>query len=252
MYRNNIASSLQYLLSFCRLSQNITDDFASTISIYQAYNGTLQIHIQETDEPVRLPVQLAGRWGQMNWNSVRREKKYFGIGPTRAAKAGQKYIVRARQAQGNNQRRTSFIWTLPIYSYLSFNSQQGLVSLLPYHSGRIVSKTHRTVCKIAIHLSGVEMLLPSCPWPVWPVPGLKEFSSAARKISWHSIFYKADLIYLLSDYYPERGGGSGDIFVLVWFGNQLYPLLPTAWSLWLRLWIRIRHFQNKSNPDSVA
>ncbi len=37
----------------------------------------------ETGGPARLPAQVAGRWGHINWNSVRwpvREKKYFVLG----------------------------------------------------------------------------------------------------------------------------------------------------------------------------
>ncbi len=35
----------------------------------------------ETGDLARLPAQLAGRLGQMNWNCVRRGKKYFVLGP---------------------------------------------------------------------------------------------------------------------------------------------------------------------------
>ncbi len=48
-----------------------------------------------------------GRWRQMNWNSVR-WGKIFCTGPTRAAKAGQKSLVPAPQAQRTYQGRTPF------------------------------------------------------------------------------------------------------------------------------------------------
>jgi hypothetical protein len=48
---------------------------------------------------------------------------------TRAAKAGQKSIVLARQAQQTTQGRTPFICTLRVPVCLGFNSQQGPPSL---------------------------------------------------------------------------------------------------------------------------
>jgi hypothetical protein len=36
---------------------------------------------KKTGDPAWLPAQLGGRWRQMNWNSVRRGKKYFVLGP---------------------------------------------------------------------------------------------------------------------------------------------------------------------------
>ncbi len=80
----------------------------------------------ETGEAVRLPVQLAGRWGQMKWNRVRWGKIYiFCTGPTRAAKAEQKSLVPTGPAERINQERAPFICTLSVPFSLSFNSQQG-------------------------------------------------------------------------------------------------------------------------------
>jgi hypothetical protein len=49
----------------------------------------------------------------------------FCTGPTRAAKAEQKSLVLALQAQQANQERTTFICPLGVTIHLSFNSQQG-------------------------------------------------------------------------------------------------------------------------------
>ncbi len=51
------------------------------------------------------------------------EEKLFCTGPTRAAKAEQKSLVPARQAQRSKQGRTPFICTLWVPIRLSFNSQ---------------------------------------------------------------------------------------------------------------------------------
>jgi hypothetical protein len=53
-------------------------------------------------------------------------KKIFCTGPIRPAKAEQKSLAPARQAQRTNQERTPFICPLWVPIYLSFNSQQGL------------------------------------------------------------------------------------------------------------------------------
>jgi hypothetical protein len=50
---------------------------------------------RETGDPARLPAQLAGRWGQINWNSVR---------PTRAAKETQKSLVLAQKDNKANKK----------------------------------------------------------------------------------------------------------------------------------------------------
>ncbi len=65
-------------------------------------------------------------------------KKLFLIGPTRAAKAEQKFLVHARQTQPTNQGRTPFICTLWVPVHLCFNSQQGPtlgVHYNPQHDG---------------------------------------------------------------------------------------------------------------------
>ncbi len=72
-----------------------------------------------------LPILLGGgdKWIEIVYGTVR--KKIFCIGPTRAATAGQKSLVPARQAQQTNQGRTHFIFIHWVPIYLSFNSQQG-------------------------------------------------------------------------------------------------------------------------------
>ncbi len=86
----------------------------------------------ETGDPARLPVLLAGRWGTNELKQWPVRKKIFCTGPTRGAKAGQKSLVPARQAQRNNQGRTPFIFVL----FESPYSQQGptLSSLSGYHA----------------------------------------------------------------------------------------------------------------------
>ncbi len=59
----------------------------------------------ETGDAARLPVQLAGRLGQI-WIESGVRKEMFRTGPTRAAKAGQKSLVPSRRAQRTNQGRT--------------------------------------------------------------------------------------------------------------------------------------------------
>jgi hypothetical protein len=55
----------------------------------------------ETGDPARLLVQLAGRRGQMNWNSVQREKNFCTV-PTRVANAEEKSLV---PSPTNKQRK---------------------------------------------------------------------------------------------------------------------------------------------------
>ncbi len=61
----------------------------------------------------------------MGTHSVRRGKKIFCTGLTRAAKAGYKSLVPARRALRTNQGRAPFICALWVHIHLSFNSQQG-------------------------------------------------------------------------------------------------------------------------------
>ncbi len=101
--------------------------------------GPCQRHILKERRPITttcpVPI-LQGDGGQMNWNSVRWGKKYFGTGPTRAARAWQRSLELARQAQQIKQWRTPFICiiciicTLWVPIYLSFNSQQSMIDTL--------------------------------------------------------------------------------------------------------------------------
>ncbi len=82
----------------------------------------------ETGDPAQLPAQLAGRWGQRNWNTVVYvEEKIFSIGPTRAAKVEQKSLATAGLAQRTNQGKTLFNCTLwvPIISVSTLCSLSG-------------------------------------------------------------------------------------------------------------------------------
>jgi hypothetical protein len=60
-----------------------------------------------TGDPARLPAQLEGDMEQMNLDSFAVNVKKFCTGPTRAAKAEQKFLVRepARYAQQTNHGR---------------------------------------------------------------------------------------------------------------------------------------------------
>ncbi len=70
----------------------------------------------------RDPAQLAGWWGK-GIEIVYSEEKVFGTGPTRAAKAEQKFLALARQAQRTNQGKTPFILYSLSPHHLSFNSE---------------------------------------------------------------------------------------------------------------------------------
>jgi hypothetical protein len=70
---------------------------------YPHQNHYVPRHI--TSGPARLPVQVSGWWGHINW-------KTFCTGLTRAANAGQKSHVLAWRAQQTNEGRTPFICTL--------------------------------------------------------------------------------------------------------------------------------------------
>ncbi len=78
----------------------------------------------ETGYPARLPTQLTGRRGQINWNSVLWGSKYLAnilylANYSRAAKAWQKSLVPAHKG------RTPFNCTPWVSICLSCNSQQG-------------------------------------------------------------------------------------------------------------------------------
>ncbi len=75
----------------------------------------------ETGGPARLPAQVTGWRGHINWNSVRWGKRYFYWG----VQSSQKSLIPARQAQRTNQERTPFVCTIWVPIHTSFNSQQG-------------------------------------------------------------------------------------------------------------------------------
>ncbi len=82
---------------------------------YRSDKGTNGDTHSETGGPVRLPAKVAGRWGRINWNSVRWGNKYFVLGSP-------------EQPRQRNQPRKDpfpFICTLWVPIHLSFNGQQG-------------------------------------------------------------------------------------------------------------------------------
>ncbi len=70
-----------------------------------------------------LPSQLGD--GDKWIEKVYSEEKNIFTGPIRAAKAGQKSLVPAQQAEQTNQGMVPFNCTLWVPSFLSLNSQQG-------------------------------------------------------------------------------------------------------------------------------
>ncbi len=80
---------------------------------HNAANSSTQRHILSERRP-----------STAAWNSVR-WWKIFCTGPTRAAKAEQKFLVPALQAWRTNQERTPFISTRWVSIHFSFNRRQG-------------------------------------------------------------------------------------------------------------------------------
>ncbi len=56
-------------------------------------------HILRASDPARLPVQLAGRWGQKKLNRVRRGKNYFVQGRLEQPRQDKTSLVQAQRAQ---------------------------------------------------------------------------------------------------------------------------------------------------------
>jgi hypothetical protein len=108
------------------------------VSISQIHSLRPETQRQATQHAC-LP-RVAGRWGQSKVKKCTVRKIIFCTRLTRAAKAGQKNIVPARQTQRTNQGRTPIVCTLRVPIHLSFNSQQGpplSISLFKtYLSGR--------------------------------------------------------------------------------------------------------------------
>jgi hypothetical protein len=73
-------------------------------------------------------------------------KQIFCTGPTRAAKAEQKSLVPARQAQQTNEGRSLFICTLWAPTHLSFNKSAG-VSPLYSLSGKYLTSDYKLTSK---------------------------------------------------------------------------------------------------------
>ncbi len=109
------------------VSGRTNDTVTCMCSDSQLTRSVLQTHTKrQATQHGWLPSLLGDGWRrQRNWNSVGWGKNIFCTGPTRAAKAEQKSLVPARQAQRTNQGRTPFICTLWVSVHLSFNSQQG-------------------------------------------------------------------------------------------------------------------------------
>ncbi len=75
---------------------------------------------RKTGDPARLPAQLAWRWGQRNWNSVRWGKIYFVLGRLEQPRQNKNPLYRHRQAQRTSQRSAPFICTLCVPKDLNF------------------------------------------------------------------------------------------------------------------------------------
>ncbi len=92
---------------------------------------------EETGDPARMPAQLAGRWGQRNWNNVGWGKICFVYWADWGCQGWTKISCTGMTSQERtNQERTCFIYTLWVPIHLNFNSQQGspLSSLSGYET----------------------------------------------------------------------------------------------------------------------
>jgi hypothetical protein len=95
----------------------------------------------ETGDPARLPAQLAWRWGQRSWNSVRWGKTYFCTWPTTAAKAKQKLLYGYDKPNEPAKKgpHSFVIFESPFTSVSTISrSQPSLVSMV-----KIVTGVHR-------------------------------------------------------------------------------------------------------------
>ncbi len=85
---------LSALAAACQLAR-----LPVSLPSYLSFFLCLSIDTLRVRDTTRLPAQLAGRWGQMKWNSVLWGKNIlYWTGPTREAKAGQKSLLPARRA----------------------------------------------------------------------------------------------------------------------------------------------------------
>jgi hypothetical protein len=81
---------------------------------------------QETGDPARLLTQLDGRYGQRNWNSIRRGKRIFCSGPTiEQPRQNKNLLYRHATIKRTNQGRTLLICSLWVPICLRINSQHG-------------------------------------------------------------------------------------------------------------------------------
>ena len=85
--------------------------YAEHIYIYPDV-GIPETHTKRDRRPSTAACPSCWAMGQMHWNSVWWEKKYFALGRIEQTKAGQKSLAPALQAQPTSQGRTPFICTL--------------------------------------------------------------------------------------------------------------------------------------------
>ncbi len=100
---------------------------------------------KETGDSELLPAQLAGRRGQMMWNSkLYGEEKIFYTGPTRAAQAGKKSLLSTRRAQPTKEGFFSYAILESPFASVSTVSRgtpiYTVVSLIATHSNASLQK----------------------------------------------------------------------------------------------------------------
>ncbi len=85
----------------------------------------------ETGGPARLPAQVAVRWGHINWNSVRRGKKYFVYWADQSSQGRIKSLVPSIRAQRTNQGRADpYLYTSNPHSSRFQTASRGNPSLV--------------------------------------------------------------------------------------------------------------------------
>ncbi len=80
-----------------------------------SFLGWFQRHTLREADPARLPAQIAGPWGQINWSSVHWGKNIFVLGRQEKPKAGQNLLYQLWRVQRTNQGRAPFICTLLVH-----------------------------------------------------------------------------------------------------------------------------------------
>ncbi len=122
------------LVVFAETVKTLRSSFLWACVFLWSQNGLARDTYYETGDPARLPAQLAVRWRQKKWNSVRWGKIYFVLEQPRLNK---KYLVPSRQAQSNKESQGPL-------SYVLFDS--------PFTSVSTVSRGHPSQVSLGLAL----------------------------------------------------------------------------------------------------